>query len=91
MDGCVSSIASGAPLSDEHEQCARRILARVCEDLLGQFPTTAAEDEALLEKILLDDSDQLSDHRRLQCVRSRLSRKRCLAAGLERARAASVR
>ena len=127
VDRCVASIAAGASVSPAHDRRAREILLHACEQLTRQFPTTLAEDEALLEQLLcanpelrtrdhrlrryaatlrrdvtprrcvspgvltptrpdlstVDDSDQLADHRRLQCVRSRLSRKRCLDAYLE--------
>ena len=87
VSGCAASIAEGASLSREHDRRAGQILVRVCGDLLEKFPTSEREDEALLEEMLLNDSDQLSDYRRIQCIRSRLSRKRCLGECLERARA----
>ena len=81
---CIEQICSAydegdAALPSEYEARAWRLLALASEDLLSSFPTTAEEDAELLEALLIEDSGQLADHRRVQCVRSRLSRKRCLA------------
>ena len=86
MDGCVAALGPGsvATTPKDVESRAQRILARTCQDLLDSFPTSAEEDEGMLQEALGEDSDQLSDHRRLQCLRSRLSKKRCLRALLER-------
>lgn len=77
--GCVILIGEGTPLSVSHERRVGEVLARACELVLGGFATAAPADEALLETGLA------ARHR--EAVRSRLSRKRCLAAVLERARA----
>ena len=58
---------------------AQRVLVQACGRLLDGFATSAAEDAALLAT-LEDSCESLSDVRRVACVRSRLSRKRCLVA-----------
>ena len=81
--GAAALAPGGVGTPAEIESRAQRILARTCRDLLEGFPTTAEDDEGMLMAAIAEDSDQLSDHRRLQCLRSRLSKKRCLRALLE--------
>mmetsp|Transcript_27540 Transcript_27540/g.55427 ORF Transcript_27540/g.55427 Transcript_27540/m.55427 type:complete len:82 (-) Transcript_27540:38-283(-) len=57
---------------------AEAVLSQACSNLLAQFPTTIVQDEALLQHQLAEDSEELSQYRLTQCIRSRLSRKRCL-------------
>lgn len=87
VSGCVAALGEterGAP--PEVEERARRLIAHTCEELLRNFPTTAEEDAQMLEVAIGEDSGQLSDHRRLQCLRSRVSRKRCLQSLLDEMR-----
>ena len=75
--GCVINIGEGVPLSCEHEQRVGRVLCAACDSLLAGFATPLHADEEALE------AEPEGDHasRRLQLsIRSRLSRKRCLAA-----------
>ena len=92
--GCIERISNardegaGTGFPSEFESRAWRLLGLASEDLLGGFPTSADEDSVLLEELLAKDIGQLAEHRRVQCVRSRLSRKRCLADLLDAARCA---
>ena len=75
--GCVINIGEGVPLSCEHEERVGRVLCAACDSLLAGFATPLHADEEALE------AEPEGDHasRRLQLsIRSRLSRKRCLAA-----------
>ena len=76
-DACGDAASSGTPTATT-AMVAARVLATACDSLLERFPTSAAEDEELLQQLLWEDRAQLSEHRRVQCIRSRLSRKRCL-------------
>ena len=79
VQGCVEALSTGQsaafPMLENRSQ---RILSCACAHLTRSFPTTAEADARLLVEAIAEDSGQLSDHRRIQCLRSRLSRKRCL-------------
>ena len=85
VEGCVEMLCGlqwmpGADCTAAVEtSTAAAVLASTCEALLEDFPTSAAQDKELLQRLLSDDRPQLSEHRRVTCIRSRLSRKRCLA------------
>lgn len=75
--GCTINIGEGVPLSCDHEQRVGQLLHEVCTQTLAQFATSIEADETLLEDLMR------SEHQpsRFQfAVRSRLSRKRALAA-----------
>jgi len=98
-DGCVISIGEGVALSLEHEARVGRVLVRTCENLLAGFPTSLRSDEAALlaaGTAAVDDAvappkgegvGARSARRQRAALRSRLGRKRCITAVLERARA----
>lgn len=77
----AAAIASGSDaLPSTLRPRAERALAYAARSLLSRFATTLDEDAALLQRQIDEDSGRLSEFRRTQCIRSRLSRKRCLAA-----------
>lgn len=75
VNACVLSIGEGVCLSVAHERRTGEVLVAACDELLEDFPTSAEEDEATLAGL---DEEHGPDRLR-QALRSRLSRKRCLA------------
>jgi len=79
--GCVINIGEAVPLSMSQERRVGLLLECSCQQLLGAFETSIEEDEAILVGIESSARSRLKE-----CVRARLSRKRCLLACQNRAR-----